>query len=710
MPGITNHGLAMVLLYELLLGPNQALRGGGALKRMLLEKEDTLRRILTNMIEDPAKTKRDSPSTIERTLVDGTIVNARPPNNTPSSASSSSSPFPRYVRINTCRITTAEVVHKLQQYTKSIPSKPTSSTMDASNNTNKTMGGTTKRSIDRNNEKSMMNHEGNNMTHGQKPRIHSSSPTFYLDRHIPDLLVFPHNATPFLKQFESEWVDAKNWWILQDKASCIPALCLVDPRDCHDAKKDDDHDNASTLETRSALDHHSTHVDYLDACAAPGNKTSHLISLLWNSNNNRKAPATTASPTETASIQVLAWDRDPERHEVLQRRLEQLIPSLVTPSKRKQGKRHHPHMVKVQTNVQDVLEINPDDYPDVRYVLLDPTCSGSGIYHNRKRGDGKSKSDQQKKEETRTIESLASFQVRALQHVLRFPNVQRVVYSTCSIHVQENEGVIGRVLHDQRHEWEVIAPHCFTHWTRRGWPFHHQHHQAADTGIEMTVTASKSNEITDQLAPWTEEEATKMIRVCEEDETNGFFVCCLQRRKHNVDYQSNVSSQSRRLDARMNRSPADAIQRQAQLMGLDIYDGHFLCSAKHGAEHNEKKLSENDHAHVASTEAISRKRKLVDIVAQSTGHDKDIGRKEIQNSSKGVTGRQKVKKVTTGMVGDRGHHNVLLPRQQKAMSKVELRNDAVSIPNKVLKKLAWKKRQRNMKLNRLEKSASLAKS
>lgn len=140
MPGITNHGLAMVLLYELLLGPNQALRGGGALKRMLLEKEDTLRRILTNMIEDPAKTKRDSPSTIERTLVDGTIVNARPPNNTPSSASSSSSPFPRYVRINTCRITTAEVVHKLQQYTKSIPSKPTSSTMDASNNTNKTMG------------------------------------------------------------------------------------------------------------------------------------------------------------------------------------------------------------------------------------------------------------------------------------------------------------------------------------------------------------------------------------------------------------------------------------------------------------------------------------------------------------------------------------------------------------------------------------------
>jgi 25S rRNA (cytosine2278-C5)-methyltransferase len=37
-------------------------------------------------------------------------------------------------------------------------------------------------------------------------------------------------------------------------------------------------------------------------------------------------------------------------------------------------------------------------------------------------------------------------QESALLHALRFPALQRVVYSTCSLHERENEGVVAAVL------------------------------------------------------------------------------------------------------------------------------------------------------------------------------------------------------------------------------------------------------------------------
>lgn len=44
------------------------------------------------------------------------------------------------------------------------------------------------------------------------------------------------------------------------------------------------------------------------------------------------------------------------------------------------------------------------------------------------------------------MERLAAFQEAALRHALQFPALQRLVYSTCSVHDRENEAVVAAVL------------------------------------------------------------------------------------------------------------------------------------------------------------------------------------------------------------------------------------------------------------------------
>lgn len=94
------------------------------------------------------------------------------------------------------------------------------------------------------------------------------------------------------------------------------------------------------------------------------------------------------------------------------------------------------------------------------------------------------------------VKSLAKFQTTILSHALRFTNAQRVVYSTCSIHEEENENVVLRVLSKPEFKdmWS-LAPRSqvLPAWPRR--------------------------------SPYDE----SMIQCLPEDGLHGFFVACLVR-------------------------------------------------------------------------------------------------------------------------------------------------------------------------------------
>jgi 25S rRNA (cytosine2278-C5)-methyltransferase len=114
----------------------------------------------------------------------------------------------------------------------------------------------------------------------------------------------------------------------------------------------------------------------------------------------------------------------------------------------------------------DFTNLDPQDerFKSVTHILLDPSCSGSGLIQRLEY-------DQDEQTSPTRLRNLATFQSRLLKHALSFPNVQRVVYSTCSYHAEENERVLQNVLHEQK-EWRVFGrdeqPTGLKSWHRRG--------------------------------------------------------------------------------------------------------------------------------------------------------------------------------------------------------------------------------------------------
>ena len=113
---------------------------------------------------------------------------------------------------------------------------------------------------------------------------------------------------------------------------------------------------------------------------------------------------------------------------------------------------------------KDFLDVNPIEYRNVEYIILDPSCSGSGIFHRNDKQENDVSEDR--------LTRLANFQAKLLRHALSFPNVKKVAYSTCSVHKSENEEVVFEVLSGcnsgQPCKDFQLASNCLPTWERRG--------------------------------------------------------------------------------------------------------------------------------------------------------------------------------------------------------------------------------------------------
>ncbi|KAJ3294951.1 putative 28S rRNA (cytosine-C(5))-methyltransferase [Borealophlyctis nickersoniae] len=119
------------------------------------------------------------------------------------------------------------------------------------------------------------------------------------------------------------------------------------------------------------------------------------------------------------------------------------------------------------------LDVNPSDpkYRKVQCILLDPSCSGSGIVGRMDHlvADEQESETSELNETARArILSLAAFQRSAIVHAFKFPSVRKVVYSTCSKHREENEDVVKAILEEQDLFGLVGRESVLPEWERRG--------------------------------------------------------------------------------------------------------------------------------------------------------------------------------------------------------------------------------------------------
>jgi putative methyltransferase len=359
-----------------------------------------------------------------------------------------------------------------------------------------------------------------------------SSKAIYVDEHIPDLVAVSPSVN-----FTSSKPYREGKLIFQDKASCFPAY-LLNPA--------------------------SDDGDIIDACAAPGNKTTHLAAIL--------------RAHQGEGARVIACEKDPFRSKTLLK-----MTKLADPE----------GIIKVKAE-QNFLKLGPNskEYSNVTGLVLDPSCSGSGIVgrdeggivvhlpsadytepaplsknsRKRKRNDKDTKGkpvptpapapesdepeDVQEEEPdqapkgslelaTRLI-ALSDFQLRLLQHAMAFSSARRITYSTCSIHGEENEGVVVRALLSDAAKdagWRIMRRDeqvdGMKRWHRRG----------DLNAVEVALRSSENPE-----GPLDNEEVAEAVIRCDkssEDGTMGFFVAGFVRGEPNAGHSTSRGTESK---------------------------------------------------------------------------------------------------------------------------------------------------------------------
>ncbi|EQC28302.1 hypothetical protein SDRG_13983 [Saprolegnia diclina VS20] len=256
---------------------------------------------------------------------------------------------------------------------------------------------------------------------GLKPHVHET---------VPELLVLPPGTN-----LHGHALVKSGAVFVQDLASCLPVAAIPDIGRHHIA---------------------------VDACAAPGNKTTQLAARL-----------ALAHPTSSS---VVAFERAPARATSLRNTVA------------KAGANDRITVVEA-----DFLETNMAQGPwaDATLAICDPSCSGSGNV-----AVGEPVPEHSADE----LAAFADHQFAIVQQAMALPKMQTVVYSTCSVHHVENEGVVARLLKAHGAKWALVS-------VLPAWP---------ERGVES-----------DALAPRV---TKRCVRASHAQLTHGFFVSCFERR------------------------------------------------------------------------------------------------------------------------------------------------------------------------------------
>jgi putative methyltransferase len=208
------------------------------------------------------------------------------------------------------------------------------------------------------------------------------------DARLSDVLVLPRGT-----DLHGHALITRGLALMQDWASCLPAHVLS----AH-----------GTRRFRVVI----------DACAAPGNKATHMQALAL----------------QEAGL-LVAVERDQHRAQALSDTAHRL----------------GAHRIVVVN--QDWLSLDPLVEPQrsAEAILVDPSCSGSQT---------------QGAVPPQRLEMLAAFQTKALLRALSYAHVRVVVYSTCSVDRRENEDVVAAALQAFGHVFALEE--CLPWWPHRG--------------------------------------------------------------------------------------------------------------------------------------------------------------------------------------------------------------------------------------------------
>ncbi|KAJ1608085.1 SUN-like methylase [Cryptosporidium canis] len=368
---VSNYWLLLVLAYEQLFG-NLKIQGGGALARLIRSNKDKLYECLTKEFPELLKESND------------VKINEQ---------------IPRYLRVNTSIENTGTVLESI---------------LDQLRQTNQFENEDLLKYV-------------------------------WIDKDINSLIVCKNEVAKLLNldriPSTNELIRASKV-ALQDKGSCFPPICAkITPGDF-----------------------------VLDACSAPGSKTLHIIDML-----NKRG-------------RLVALDKDSKRIKTMIKRISE-VPYLHGPFIYKGEALEYTEAEKItdeflstevgciflnkesgivqknglieisKLNISNApellihvakcdflnLKLNTNDHclpwynfrntlSKVRTIILDPSCSGSGLPHHGK---------VEKENIKERLKGLSEFQTKMLVHSLTsFQSVETVCYSTCSVFTEENEQVV----------------------------------------------------------------------------------------------------------------------------------------------------------------------------------------------------------------------------------------------------------------------------